>query len=63
MDLAPYDNYVSIDLEFSTGGDKRGTPPEDRKCSIIEIGAVKVTGKRMECRHWYVRLLPGREYD
>lgn len=55
--------YVSVDLEFSTGGDKKGTPPEDRKCSIIQIGAVKVTDTQKECRQWHVRLIPGREYD
>ena len=41
MDLVPYDRYVSIDLEFSGNRDSKKTPLNERKCSIIEIGAVR----------------------
>ena len=41
-DLESFDSYVSIDLEFNGNRDPKNTPLEDRICSIIEIGAVKI---------------------
>ena len=37
-----FDSYVSIDLEFSGNRDPKKTPLNERKCSIIDIGAARI---------------------
>lgn len=56
-------DYVCIDTERSTGGDDRSLPIEERKCSIIEIAAIKVVDGRPEEKYWDVQLIPGRCFD
>ena len=58
-----HDSYVSIDLEFSAGGNNMELPPEERRSSIIEIGAVKISDGRTETFSTDVRLLPGRGFS
>ena len=57
------DSYVSIDLEFSAGGNNLKLPPEERRSSIIEIGAVKISNGKTETFSTDVRPLPGRGFS
>lgn len=57
------DNYVSIDLEFSAGGNSMKLLPEERRSSIIEIGAVKISDGKTETFSADVRPLPGRGFS
>ena len=57
------DIYVSIDLEFSAGGNNMKLPPEERRSSIIEIGAVKISNGKTETFSTNVRPIPGRGFS
>lgn len=63
IEMKSLDSYVSIDIETSTGGDPDGTPPEKRRCSIVQIGAVKMINGKPDCRYWDVQLIKGRGFD
>lgn len=56
------EEYVCVDLEFSYS-DKKNTPPEKRKGSIVEIGIVKVVNGKVTPKEMIVKLIPGREFQ